>query len=119
MGDGRYCPRCGSSNDDTLDAPLPTRYGQPYGNSIGPYLYPEKSVNQLAFALLAIFLGWLGVHRFYAGRPLSGVGFLLLLFLGIGLIISIPLSFLEGIISLTRKTDMNGNIPVYKGKYFV
>ena len=38
---------------------------------------PERgSRSKLAAALLALFLGGLGLHRFYLGRPLSGVVYL-------------------------------------------
>ena len=38
--------------------------------------------------ILCVFLGWLGVHRFYLGRRVSGVFYLLTLgFCGIGVII--------------------------------
>lgn len=52
-------------------------------------------------ALLGIFLGWLGGHKFYLGRPIVG---LVYLFLGFG-IISGALGFIEGLIYLTMSDD--------------
>lgn len=42
---------------------------------------PEKS--RLAAALLAFFLGVLGVHLFYLNKPLRGIVYLILAFTGI------------------------------------
>ncbi len=41
-------------------------------------------------ALLCMFLGWLGVHRFYSGRVISGI-FQLLTFGGFGIWVLIDL----------------------------
>lgn len=65
-------------------------------------------VNQLAYALFAIFLGGLGVHKFYAGRIGKGILYLLFCWTFIpGLI-----GLIEGIIAITKKADSNGNIVV-------
>ncbi|NIZ40096.1 TM2 domain-containing protein [Entomospira entomophila] len=48
------------------------------------------SKNWLMTLLFAIFLGSLGVHRFYVGRPVSGIVWILTLgFFGIGTIVDI------------------------------
>jgi TM2 domain-containing membrane protein YozV len=59
---------------------------------------PKKN---LAMFLLCFFVGWLGAHRFYAGKPLTGV--LMLITLGglgiwqlIDLIIIIVGAFKDG-----------------------
>lgn len=48
-----------------------------FGNFISP-----KS--RLVTLLLCIFLGWLGIHRFYVGKVVSGIIMVLLMFTGIG-----------------------------------
>ncbi|MCQ2378242.1 MAG: TM2 domain-containing protein [Victivallaceae bacterium] len=48
------------------------------GGYAAPLPFAQKS--RLTYILLAIFLGWLGVHDFYAGR--TGMGILCLLTLG-------------------------------------
>lgn len=65
-----------------------------------------KAVNKLAYALLAIFLGGLGVHKFYAGKTGQGILYLVFCWTCIPGIIG----FIEGIIALTKPEDKNGNI---------
>ena len=36
-----------------------------------------KRVSKIAYILLALFLGAFGVHRFYAGHPIAGLGYLI------------------------------------------
>ncbi len=70
---------------------------------------------KLVAGLLAIFLGSLGVHKFILGYQTEGiillsitlVGYLLICFFGLGLLLTIPVwifTVIEGIIYLT-KTD--------------
>lgn len=33
----------------------------------------KKSVDKYVYIALAVFLGWCGIHRFYAGKTLAGV----------------------------------------------
>ena len=65
-------------------------------------------VNQAAFAILAILLGSFGIHRFYAGKVVSGIFYLLFCWTFIPGIIAI----VEGIICLTKTADANGNVVV-------
>ena len=46
--------------------------------SCGCRQLPASGRNRVAAALLAFFIGWLGIHRFYLGRTVSG--FLYLIF---------------------------------------
>lgn len=57
--------------------------------------------NKTTAALLAIFLGWAGGHKFYLGRPVVGIIYLCL---GFG-IISGTIGFIEGLIYLTMSDD--------------
>jgi len=52
--------------------------------------------SKIAAALLAIFLGDFGIHKFYLGRPIQGIIYLLFFWTGIPAIIG----FFEGIIYL-------------------
>lgn len=53
--------------------------------------------SKLAAALLAIFLGGLGAHKFYLGRPIQGIFMLLFAWTGIPEIIGI----FQGVLMLT------------------
>lgn len=79
----------------------------------------EKKVSKVAYVLLVFFLGGFGIHRFYAGRNVSGILYLLAFISGIGTIITGPLALIEFIVALFRKSDCDGKLYVYRGKYFV
>ena len=51
--------------------------------------------NKLVAALLAFFLGTLGVHRFYLGRTGSGILMLVLSITVIGLLVSAPWALID------------------------
>jgi hypothetical protein len=51
--------------------------------------------NKIVAALLAFFLGPIGVHRFYLGRIGSGVAMLILSCTVVGLIVSVPWALID------------------------
>lgn len=57
--------------------------------------------NKVTAGILAIFFGWLGVHRFYLGQVGRGVLYLLFSFTMIPLLIG----FIDGIVFLTQDRD--------------
>lgn len=64
--------------------------------------------NNVVAALLAIFLGFLGIHKFYMGRIFQGVVYMALSILGspIGLFVLVGIfSFIEGIIYISHKNE--------------
>lgn len=67
-----------------------------------------KVVSKLVYCLLAFFLGWIGAHKFYAGRIGAGIVYLLFCWTGIPAVISV----IEFIIALCKKSDAAGNIVV-------
>lgn len=75
-------------------------------NTAPTYVQTGKVVNKIAYALLAIFLGGLGVHKFYAGKTGSGILYLIFCWT----IIPALIGFIEGIVALTKPADANGNI---------
>lgn len=61
-----------------------------------PVLDSKTNKNRIAAALLAIFLGDFGIHKFYLGKPVQGIIYLIFCWTFIpGLI-----GFIEGIIYL-------------------
>lgn len=85
-------------------------------NQVGQQVYYQapvfvtdgKVVNKSAYCLLALFLGWLGMHKFYAGQVGRGIAFLLFSWTGIPFVISL----FNLIGALLKKADFNGNIVV-------
>lgn len=67
---------------------------------------PGKAVNKVAYCLFAIFLGGLGIHKFYSGKVGMGVVYILFCWTFIPAVIGL----IEGIIGLTKTADANGNI---------
>ncbi|BAC91091.1 TM2 domain-containing protein [Gloeobacter violaceus] len=54
--------------------------------------------NRSTAAILAMLLGWLGAHKFYLGRPVAGIVYLLFFWTGLpGLI-----GFVEGVLYLVQ-----------------
>lgn len=56
---------------------------------------PVTSRNKIAAALLALFLGVFGVHRFYLGRIGSGIVMLLLTCTFFGMLLSVPWALID------------------------
>lgn len=77
-------------------------------NSHNANTLPPHTVNKLAYCLFALFLGGLGVHKFYANKIGSGLLYLIFFWTAIPAIIG----FIEAIISLCKPADANGNIIV-------
>lgn len=79
-------------------------YGAPYGQAgyVQPGYTPPKS--KAAAAVLAFFLGGLGIHNFYRGQTRRGIGHLCLVAAAVGL-------FIIGGIVIVANTDDYGYTP--------
>lgn len=79
-----------------------------------------QSKSKVAAGLLAIFLGGLGIHKFYLGYTTQGIILLLVTILGalllIGPLITGVISLIEGIIYLTKSDEDFYNIYVANKK---
>lgn len=93
----------GGSSSSSSSSSAASGYGP------GGRIIPVKS--RVAAALLAIFLGGIGVHKFYLGKPLAGLLYLLFCWTAIPAVIGL----IEGIIYLT-KSDAEFALK-YGGRY--
>lgn len=102
-----YCHNCGAQVGDGQLVCI--QCGAALGNmrnaGYGYAAQPNKS--RIAAGVLAILLGWLGVHNFYLGFTGRAVAQLLisLLTCGIGAFASVIWSLIEGILILTRQIN--------------
>ncbi len=68
----------------------------------------KHAVNKIPYVILAILLGGIGVHKFYAGKPGQGILYLLFCWTYIPALIAL----IEGIIACCQKEDSCGRILV-------
>lgn len=127
-----FCPYCGAHNDAQGSLQNAQGYqqsqneyynqneqqsGQYFYNGQQNQQYQQQNVNynpqqmnteptkdKLVAGLLAIFLGTLGIHKFYLGYTKSGVIMLLvsLLTFGVGATVMAVIALIEGILYLTK-----------------
>lgn len=120
-----FCPYCGAHNDAQGYQQSQNEYynqneqqsGQYFYNGQQNYQYQQQNTNynpqqmnteptkdKLVAGLLAIFLGTLGIHKFYLGYTKSGVIMLLvsLLTFGVGATVMAVIALIEGIFYLTK-----------------
>ena len=70
--DEEYCPNCGAQIDDKAVVCVHCGVAQPSLNP-QPSAASELNAKWLTVLLLCIFLGGLGIHRFYVGKTGSGI----------------------------------------------
>lgn len=127
-----FCPYCGAHNDAQGSLQNAQGYqqsqneyynqndqqsGQYFYNGQQNYQYQQQNTNynpqqmnteptkdKLVAGLLAIFIGTLGIHKFYLGYTKSGVIMLLvsLLTFGVGASVMAVIALIEGILYLTK-----------------
>lgn len=118
------CPKCGkqvadlSQNNPDNSSPIIINNNNSASSSAssasnsaggGPGMmgYPVgRPVNKVVYCLLALFLGGLGIHKFYAGKTMLGIIYLVFCCTGIPAIVAL----IEFILALLKPADMNGNI---------
>lgn len=87
------CPQCG--------CPQPAYYPAPY-DPTAPAPYPRgANCSRGVAAVLALFFGGFGAHKFYMGRPAMGLIYLILCFTGLPFLAG----FMEGLSYLIQSDD--------------
>ena len=92
----------------------PMMQGQPmqaYGQQGMMQQVAKGSRSKIVTFLLAFFLGYFGVHNFYLGKTGLGIAQLLITVLtfGIGVLITGPWAFIEGILALVSSNFRDGD----------
>ena len=84
---------------------------QAYGQQGMMQQVAKGSRSKIVTFLLAFFLGYFGVHNFYLGKTGLGIAQLLITVLtfGIGVLITVPWSFIEGILALVSSNFRDGD----------
>lgn len=70
--------------------------------------YGKEKVSKLTYVLLAFFLGGVGIHKFYTGKTMQGILYLVFCWTGIPAIIAL----FEGIFAAFKPSDRTGMIEV-------
>ena len=122
-----YCKNCGAKVEDGQAFCASCGQKQYYSDSRSGgvsgntntnstnYGVGVKKVNKIVYALFAILLGSLGIHRFYSGKIVSGIIYILFCWTAIPGILGI----IEGILALLKDADANGDIIVDPNSYFL
>jgi TM2 domain-containing membrane protein YozV len=107
----KFCAKCGAKQSAEMpsEAPTPAAPAAPAANPFGEApAAASNRVDKTTYVLLAFFLGGIGVHKFYAGKTVAGVLYLLFCWTFIPCLIA----FIEFIVGLTKQPDANGTIEV-------
>lgn len=113
----RYCTKCGAQNDEMAQYCANCQALLP---NVGGY-QPMQSVNQGAITdwkamggdkkivagILAIVLGWAGVHKFILGYTTEGIIMLVISVVSCGMLSIVPwvIGIVEGITYLTKSDE--------------
>ncbi|MGN0214548.1 MAG: NINE protein [Muribaculaceae bacterium] len=99
------CPYCGKEFSPVYNQGYQQGYQQGYSNANNRTVFDSgrSGRSRGVAALLAIFLGALGIHYFYLGKNTAGILFLLIAILtcGIATAVTSVISIIQGIIMLT------------------
>ena len=99
-----YCRACGAQiHESATDCPNCGAKQQIYTKS------------KVTAVLLCFFFGFIGIHRFYLGRPWSGIAYLIASLTVVGAAITIIVAFIEFIIlACTSEQEINRKYGVKK-----
>ena len=107
-GDSKFCKYCGTNNsvNEEVNNNYQGQYQeptqcQPTMQSTQPVGTKDPVKSKVVAGLLGIFLGGLGIHKFYLGKAFQGIIYLVFCWTYIPAIIG----FIEGIIYLTKSDE--------------
>ena len=98
------CPYCGTEFSPAYNQGYQQGFQQGYNSASGNVFDSGPSGRSRGVAaLLAIFLGALGIHYFYLGKKTAGIVFLIIAILSCCILTAVTsvLAFIQGIIMLT------------------
>jgi len=98
MTDTKYCYKCGGEIDKEAEICVKCGVRQP---SFVTNKAQKKDKDKFVAGLLGIFLGGLGIHKFYLGKPVDGILSILFCWTFIPAIIG----FIEGIIYMCMSDE--------------
>jgi TM2 domain-containing membrane protein YozV len=104
MAGRKYCWHCGAETAEAAIVCVDCQAQLPHAQ---PLYQPPRSDKKLLAGLLALLIPGLGIHKFVLGYNTEGVVMLLVTILtcGIGAIVMVPISMIEGIIYLTKSDE--------------
>ncbi|MFC0232705.1 TM2 domain-containing protein [Vagococcus entomophilus] len=108
-GDNLIVTKCKKNSDsieDKIHINIVNENSQQQSNN--NYVQAGKVVNKTVYIILAVFLGGLGAHKFYAGKTGSGIMYLIFCWTWIPSVLAI----ISAISAAFKKSDGNGNIIV-------
>lgn len=100
----KFCQNCGAETKENQE--VCTKCGVKLKSSMG-----KGAKSKLVAGLLGIFLGYLGIHKFYLGYPVPGIVMLLVSIIGgivtLGVVTGIMglIGLIEGIVYLTKSDE--------------
>lgn len=112
------CRKCGAAVEQPAQNVQQTGQAAPINVIIqsGPGVQQPEAIGEptkskIAAGLLGIFLGFLGIHRFYLGHTGIGIAQLLITVLtcGWGTIVTLPWGLIEGILILVGNIDRDAS----------
>ena len=105
-----YCSNCGSEISDR--AAICVKCGVPTSNQA--IVQPPGAKSRLAYILLGVFLGGLGIHNFYAGHTGKAIAQLLITLLIGWLIVPLIAVWIWVIVEVcTVKSDGKGQLMAF------
>lgn len=103
--DAKFCTGCGAAVDNAAREAAFEQAAQQRATYQQPaYQQPVETKDKLVAGLLGIFLGALGIHKFYLGYTKSALVMLLVsvLTFGLGAFVMGIIGLIEGILYLTK-----------------